>query len=302
MSYKEFAKALAETVANTGPAQDPIPTTTADEPILSPKNPSHSFPSDLWAPGQEPFIYFNIRPTSDPTLKPVGNVSLYMPPTIKVNYGSGWGEFSSDPDKLATAIGVDPNNLTKSLSEGNLGGIYDATVGSMQQNFSLSKLGRYVLSNVAEKKFGATYAQKARKAANGNVDNIQNPFTTMIYEGPKLRQFQLDFSLYARNAGESESIRKIIKAFKLAMHPGAEQGNISTFYDYPCCFDIFFLTPSVTKMFNIRRAVLTDMAVDYAGAQVPSFFSESFAPVDIQMSLVFKEMELLTRSEIDENY
>lgn len=300
MSYKEFAKALAENVANNGPIEMGP---SFEEPILGPKNPSHSFPSDLWSPGQEPFIYFNIRPSADPTLKPVGNISLYMPPTIKVNYGAGWTDFSSTADQLANVVGADINGTIKELSAGQYKDAYDAVVNSVQQNFSLSNVAKYVLSNVAESKLNPSYAQKIRRLASGNnADQVVNPFNSILYAGPILREFQLDFSLYARNKDESENIRRIIKAFKLAMHPGAEKGNVSTFFDYPCCFDIFFLTPSPTKMFNIRRAALTNMAVDYAGAQVPSFFAESFAPVDIQMSLQFKEMEVLTRTEIDENY
>ena len=293
MSYSDFAKWLAISGLNT------MGETT---PIIGPKNPSHKFPNDLWSRGQEPFIYFNIRSPSDPTLKPFGNISMYMPSTIKVNYGAGWTDFTQEAERLASVIGVDVNDITKSLSEGNMSGLYDSTIGAMKQNSEISNIAKYMVDNAAQKALGPSYAQKIRKGMNNNQDMVQNPFNSILYQGPVLRSFQLDFGLYARNAEESESIRKIIKAFKLAMHPNAEKGNMSTFFDYPYCFDIFLLTPDSHRMFNIRRAALTDMMVDYAGAGSPSFFNTTWAPVDIQMSLTFKEMELLTQNEIDQNY
>jgi hypothetical protein len=301
MGYKEFAKAVM-----TDPTTNVANSTGVDYPALDSKpssNPtaSHKFPEDLWAPGQEPFIYFNIRSTVDPTLQSRGNISLYMPPTIKVNYGAGWSETVMETRKIKALTGIDVAQAVSGLSNGDVGKAAADQINNIKSTFDAKALANYGINNAAEALLGPSYASDVRRGLAGK-DQVMNPFTSVLYQGPVFRQFQLDFSLYARNQKETESIQKIIKAFKLAMHPDTESGSQSVFFDFPYVFDIFFITPATDKMFNIKRAALTDMAVDYAGAGAPSFFNVSWAPVDIRMSLTFKELELLTRTEIDQNF
>jgi hypothetical protein len=302
MGYKEFAKAVM-----TDPTTNVANSTGVDYPALDNKpssNPtaSHKFPEDLWAPGQEPFIYFNIRSTVDPTLQSRGNISLYMPPTIKVNYGAGWDELSMESRKMKALTGLSAGEIAQKLSEGKAMDAILESAKSISSTADAKTIAKYAAQNVIEAlPGGSSYASDIRRGMAGK-DQVVNPFTSMLYQGPKLRQFQLDFSLYARNQTESESIQKIIKAFKLAMHPDAEKGSQSVFFDFPYVFDVFFITPATDKMFNIKKAALVDLSVDYAGAGAPSFFNVSWAPVDIRMSLTFKELELLTRAEIDQNF
>lgn len=301
MGYKEFAQAVM-----MDPSTNVANSTGVDYPALDSKpssNPtaSHKFPEDLWAPGQEPFIYFNIRSTVDPTLQSRGNISLYMPPTIMVSYGAGWEELSMESRKIKALTGFDTAETVGKLSDGKIKEALSGAASSIAATSDLTTYAKYAASNLAESTLGSSYASDVRRGMAGK-DQVVNPFTSMLYQGPRLRQFQLDFSLYARNQKETESIQKIIKAFKLAMHPDAEKGAQSVFFDFPYVFDIFFITPATDKMFNIKKAALIDMAINYAGAGAPSFFNVSWAPVDIRMSLTFKELELLTRKEIDQNF
>lgn len=297
MSYRDFAKALIK----SGPSGT---TFGPKQRVLDESNPSYQFPEDLWSPGQEPFIYFNIRESVGTTLKPMGNISMYMPPTIKVNYGAGWEEYSDDVAKLKSITGLDFRGSVEKLSDGNIMGALSQAYKDVQSTSEINKYLLYGVSNLVDAKLNSpAYAAEIRRALNKGRGMVVNPFTSMLYQGPKLRQFQLDFSLYARNQTESTNIASIIKAFKLAMHPNVSlSSNSSAFFNFPYYFDIFFITPATDKMFNIKRAALTDMNVDYAGAGTPSFFNESWAPVDIKMSLTFKEMELLTQNEIEDNY
>lgn len=295
MGYKEFAKAVM-----VDPTSNPANSTGLDFPVLGHSQSSHKFPEDLWAPGQEPFIYFNIRESIDPTAKSIGNISMYMPPTIKVDYGAGWDELSMDDRKLKALTGFDVASTAGGLSDGNIIGAIQTAATNISENSSVKDIAKYAVSNSAES-LSSSYAAAIRRGMAGK-DQVVNPFTSMLYQGPKLRQFMLDFSLFARNQKESESIQKILKAFKLAMHPNAEKGNESVFFDFPYVFDVFFITPATDKMFNIKRAALTDMSVNYAGANQPSFFNVSWAPVDIRLSLSFKELELLTKDDIEQNF
>lgn len=106
--------------------------------------------------------------------------------------------------------------------------------------------------------------------------------------------------MMARNKGESDEINKIIKAFKAAMHPSTID-EVNRFWNYPDNFDIYLFSPTREYLFNISTCVLEKMDVNYAQAGVPSFFKDTGAPVDISMSLQFKELELLTREKIQKD-
>ena len=55
-------------------------------------------------------------------------------------------------------------------------------------------------------------------------------------------------------------------------------------------------------MFNIATSVMTNMSVDYNGSGYPVFFKNTGAPVQINMSLSFKELEVLTRERVLQDY
>jgi hypothetical protein len=86
------------------------------------------------------------------------------------------------------------------------------------------------------------------------------------------------------------------------MHPEEVEKTESLVLNYPNTFDIFLLTPSSEYLFNIQRSVLVDMSVDYNGSGVASFFKGTGAPVDVRLTLQFKETELLTKSRIISGY
>jgi hypothetical protein len=54
-------------------------------------------------------------------------------------------------------------------------------------------------------------------------------------------------------------------------------------------------------MFLIKQAALTSADVDYAASTVQAFFKDG-NPVHIKLDLSFKEMSLLTREDIEDNY
>lgn len=292
MSYLDFAKVLAITgLADQGSYGN----------VLSARNPSYSFPDDLWTPGQDPFIYFNIRKAVG-DLKPYGNISLYMPPTIQVNHGAGWDELSLTSEKTKALTGFNTGDVLGTLGKGNFSEAFNKLKDSLGNGANAESIMQYAIGNIAGATLGGSSVEfEVRKAMAGEGKAV-NPFTSMLYQGPRLRQFQFDFHLMAKSPMESDSITRIIRAFKTAMHPQTDQASAGLFYIYPYVFDIILLTPEVDKMFNIKRAALTDMTVDYAGGVAPSFFMNTWAPVNIKMTLSFKELELLTQQDITDNY
>jgi hypothetical protein len=123
----------------------------------------------------------------------------------------------------------------------------------------------------------------------------------LMFKGVQFRTFSFDFQMMARSREESVTIQKIINEFKKAMHPSVPKQEPTRWWNYPDNFDIVLRTPADT-MFNISTSVLTDMTVEYGGSGIPVFFDETGAPVQINMNLQFKEMEVLTRERVEQGY
>ena len=293
-TYLDFAKKLTQNI-KVGEPLNSAPTMGVIADGLH-------YPDDLWSPGQEPFIYFNIRNSVAADLKSLGNVSLYMPPTIAVRYESVWSELEMQSEKTKALSGFDVGNLAGNLGAGNAEGLLQSAMASIGNGASREQLQQLVTGNVAGSTLGGeSVAVEARRILSQGQNTAVNPFISMVYGGPKLREFMFNFTFSARSKSESDQITMILKTFKSAMHPDT-LNNGKLFYVYPYVFDIFLITPSTDRMFNIKRAALTGMNIDYAGSGIPSFFKESYAPVDIRASLQFKELDLLTKDDIENNY
>ena len=124
----------------------------------------------------------------------------------------------------------------------------------------------------------------------------------MLYRGVAFRQFQLSFFFTPTSKEESVKVDEIIYTFKKSFSPEIiepDGGNIGMFFQPPDIFNVDFmidngLNPNLPKYGD---CVLTDMDVNYA----PSGFATHAdgSPVQIQLSLTFKEIEIVTRKKLE---
>lgn len=233
------------------------------------------FPEKLGTPGYEPIIHFQILDGVKASERK-GTISLFLPSSLRVGYGANYTDFS-DVLKMAGA---------------NLGAI-----GNID---SVGSFGSYLAGlgiNVASLKL-ADIDSNVRLSGQRALGKAVNTFQSTVFESMALRQFQFEFKLQARNQGESDTIAAIIKKFKAAMHPSLENAD-SRFLTFPDCFQISFQPATLQAyLFNVGTCVLKDCQVNYTGSQMPIFFS-SYAPVDIDLSLTFQEVQTVSREDIE---
>jgi hypothetical protein len=260
------------------------------------------YPSDLFSEGQEAYIFFVIRDSVEQQTTPLKRIGLYMPPSIKVNYGAQWEELQMSVNQYMD-LANDATKIAdyKSTFDAMKGG-YDSSGinGALQALLDNSggMLGARGVTNAIDSTFGSNFGQQLEKFTGTTV----NPHMALLFKGISFREFQFDFMLMARTEDESESIRKIIKCFKAAMHPANNSKLGTRYWTYPYNFDIYLFSPSHKYLFNIATSVLQGMNVDYNGSGYPSFFKNTGAPVQINMSLSFKELEVLTRERVIQDY
>jgi hypothetical protein len=88
--------------------------------------------------------------------------------------------------------------------------------------------------------------------------------------------------------------------FKQHMHPQLSEGKL--FFIYPSEFQItyYFDTGPNPYVHKFRPCVLESMDVTYGGDQLSSF--KDGTPTEINMSLMFRETEILTRQMVKDGY
>ena len=125
-----------------------------------------------------------------------------------------------------------------------------------------------------------------------------NPHQELLLNGVKFREFKFAYELVAKNEKDSESIKDIIKALKISMHP--ELAAESLLFKFPSEFELLFYTTSTTQnkyLFKTKRCILKDLQVSYGKNFVT--FKDTNAPVEISISMTFQETEILDRAAIE---
>ena len=124
-----------------------------------------------------------------------------------------------------------------------------------------------------------------------------NPHQELLLNGVKFREFKFAYELVAKNEKDSESIKDIIKALKISMHP--ELAAESLLFKFPSEFELLFYTTSTPQnkyLFKTKRCILKDLQVSYGKNFVT--FKDTNAPVEISISMTFQETEILDRAAI----
>ena len=197
-------------------------------------------------------------------------IAMHVPNTLSITYGVQW----QDEGTLAFQAG-DAILTTSALS---------ATTA--------------VLANQALTKTPIIAA--ALSAGSGLA---ANPKKEQIFKGVDRRSFVFKYLFSPRNAEESSNVRNIIKTFKYHMHPEYKDEN-NFLYIYPSEFDITYFQSDKENL-NLHRhtsCVLTNMTVNYTpGGGTFATFPDG-SPTQIEVTLSFTELAMLTKELIQESY
>ena len=237
----------------------------------------------------------------------IGQVKLYLPPKLEYSYGAEW----------------------KKVQFGGLGSLFNEGYLPMKQAL---KVGGASFANfLADTVTSGTAFQSIPKVSGVDMDSlfggafgiVFNDNTIQTFDKMSTRTFNYDYIMVARNPDEEKDIKKIIRFFKLAMHPTARSNNKNNtlFLGYPYVFRII---PSgykaslktrqngqqVKNKWDIERQSisefipqtkycgLTRFNVDYTPDNVIALTRGAFVQA-VRISLSFAELETLTRQDIE---
>mgnify|MGYP006276614409 CR=1 FL=1 len=221
-------------------------------------------------------------------------ISLYMPDTINNQLVHEYGEISmTEAFGMAGALGQGAAAVGNSIQ-----GVFNGDA-----NMRSSGAGALAeLSGVVAEKSGV-FGNGIKEALLFSAGLAQNPQVEVLYQKTSHREFQFDFKLIPRNRDEADKIRKIIKQFRFHASPELLTGSSGRFFIPPAEFDIKFFyngkeNPNIHK---ISSCVLVGVDVNYAAAGQWTTFQDGM-PVETQMQLRFKELELMHKGRIEEGY
>ena len=245
-----------------------------------------------------------------------GEVVLYMPPdALKTTYSQSIGDI-----EMGTAIQIaeGSGNIKEFQGALNMETGFDP-MAILNKIASLSAAAGGVVADTAKASSMALVATAlggTTTAAIGKATGaIVNPHKAVVYQGPgAFRTFSYTFVMVPKSAAEAEQIFKIVKFFKLRMHPEVGAGGIdavkSLTLGYPDEFSIQYNVngkpidgeSASSPLFRIHNCFLESFAADYTTSSLVSFIGDDQQPLTTTISLAFKETQLITKEDIRKGY
>ena len=126
------------------------------------------------------------------------------------------------------------------------------------------------------------------------IGGVPNPRLALLYQGHGFRQFNFSWRLVPRNAKESFTLEKIINVIRHCMHPKSQ----GLFFYFPMqCKPTIMIGNQTADFMKIKRSVVESFNVNYAPSGTPAFYSQTRSPVEVELQLTLKEVELFTRED-----
>ena len=236
------------------------------------------------------------------TRKIDSSISLYIPNSPQAKYGA---EFNIE--NIGTIMGgglANELNVMGTFNEMRTafesGGISGALEAGAQSGLG-SVLARTVASAGNLPRELGLGDLNVSGAIRSTTRTVRNPYKEQIFQTMGFRSFAFEYKFAPRNERELRDVMEIIKLFKSHMHPEKDLGGL--FFTFPSQFEIEYVYKNRKNRYlnKIAPSFLTDLSVDYGnGGTFTTFKDARGAPSEITMSMAFREAELLTRSQVQE--
>ena len=221
----------------------------------------------------------------------IDTIALTIPNNLTARYTMQYSDESTAAQANAAAVGGAVGDVVDAVKKGLGSGNTDSAKAAVQN------LGMQIVSGMvapvalATGAAGGDFMSKVAGVAT-------NPKKEQIFKGVDFRTFSFEYTFAPTNKNESEQVAAIIKLFKLHMHPEFND-SAGYLFMYPSEFDIVYYQGNSENL-NLPRhtsCVLTDCNVNYTPNNQFTTFTDGTA-TQIQLSLTFRELAILTKDQI----
>ena len=229
---------------------------------------------------------------------PHQSIALYIPDTVNVTYGAQYDDISlTESLGKAYFLAQAGTSMIDLFKEGG-----DKTFEQLANKAGSDPFLRKAVADAIGSKLGMN---NLGDLALRGIGQAMNPQLQVLFRGVGFRSFQFDFVFTPYSKEETETVRKIIKAFKYAAAPkinATAYFSQGLFMEVPFPFDIEFLYKGIKNPYvhSIGQSVLENISVDYGPNGWATFNDGS--PIQIKMTLQFKETVIVDKNRIDEGY
>ncbi len=226
------------------------------------------------------------------------SIALYIPDTVNVTYGAAYDDLSlTDSLGKAYFLAQAGTSMADLFRENG-----DKGFEQLANKVGSDPFVRSAVANAIGNKLGMNNLGDLATRAIGQA---MNPQLQVLFKGVGFRSFQFDFTFTPYSKEETETVKKIIKAFKFAAAPKI---NKTAYFSqglfmevpYPFRIQFFYKGQENTNVHKIGQCVLENMNVDY-GPNGWSTFNDG-SPVQIKMTLQFKETIIVDKNKINEGF
>lgn len=230
----------------------------------------------------------------------LGTLFFYMPNNLGTGYGQNWGRIDLSPG-ARIAVGA----LQQAMANGSAEQVSSYVQNSLQgaeTTFAASILAGGLNSLPGVQGFNTNNAIGLTQGLG--VNNTIELYW-QGHGGQRTATFRILMS--PRDQRETEVVRDIVRAFKIAMHPSKSPGGGAQtvggrFVQYPMSFVLKFMSGSEEHEFinKFKPMVLQNMNVEYTPDNVYATYSNT-SPVATAITLSFKELKLIYADDIIES-
>ena len=227
-------------------------------------------------------------------------VILYMPnSTPAVGNVNNWGDqtYAGPIGELMKSIGSEAARMSyanyKSISD-----VTEQLTKSFQNIRDNTNVGG-VIRQGALQFVGGAMGTSAGQLLALSQGKVYNPNVELLYTAPGMRSFDFSFKFVPKNAQEASEMNRIIVNFKKWSAPKDLQNGM---FEVPHVWQVQYMTGgSDNDMMNkFKPAACTSVTVQANPQTTMHVAHPDGVPIETVMSLSFREVNIITRSDHDE--
>ncbi len=227
---------------------------------------------------------------------PLGYIFLPIPEDIRDNNSVDWGDNSLNGLEAAgLGMGIkamkNPNPLE---AIGGLASDAGTKMNAMKNDPATKDLANSFFASKAVNILGGNTTLSGVLARTSG--QVMNPNMELLFKGVQLRAFDFVFDLAPRDKKESETIKNIIRTFKVNMNAknssgGDSSGTSGLFIKSPNVFQLSYKTGGKSHQFlhKFKPMALKNMGVNYTGSGTYATYEDT-TPIHMQLTLSFQEL------------
>ena len=187
---------------------------------------------------------------------------------------------------------------------GAIGGAAGAATGS-------SAIGDAVGGGLANMLPDAASVTSAVQQSQGLAPN---PNPSVMFKGPKLREYTYNWTIFPDSAAQSVALRKMIKVIKGRVLPKSAGSSAASVLHYPNMVQMNFFpwdgigagNPwgwGADSFIRIKKCVVKSFNTNYTPSNVPAFFEgEGSYAVAVNLSITLQEIEYMLANDWDAGF